>query len=231
MSLVVGLHLGNLAIIAADKRVVSMYGQTMIVDHDEAEKIINAGIGYVSGSGIVELLDLVKEALADIEITHTDQIRAIISRERDRFRSVHSANPEWAEQQIKKTGWMFTYMTEAGGETVLRVALVHGAWNDDEIGLLYKGTAKVLVPVDGTAEEAQRLSDMLTQNLKTTDELPNLVASISYHVPLLRVVFKYASEICETASETFHVAVHGSDSQMLISKEILASTVSVQFEG
>ena len=186
MSLIAGLHLGNFAVIAADKRLMSMYGHTLIVDHDEAEKIINTGLGYVSGSGIVELLDFVKEALANTEITHTDQILAIVARERDRFRSVHSANPEWAEQQVKKTGWMFTYMTEADGEAALRVALVHGAWNDDEIGLLYKGTARVLVPIDGTAEEAQRLSDMLTQNLKTTDELPNLVESISYHVPLLR---------------------------------------------
>jgi len=230
MSLIAGLHLGNFALIAADKREMSIYGDTLVPDHDEAAKIISAGLGYVTGSGIVELLHFVKEALANTEITETDQILAIVAREREHFRSAHSADPGWAGEQVKKTGWMFTYMTEDDGQAAVRVAIVHESWNDDGIRLLYKGAAKVLVPIDGIAEEAQRLSDILTQNLKTTDELSGLAESISYHVPLLQAVFKYASEICDSVSESFHVAVHTNDGQMLLSNEISTSTVNVQFE-
>lgn len=230
MSLIAGLHLGNFALIAADKREMSIHGDLLVPAHDEAEKIINAGLGYVTGSGIVELLHPVKDALTNTEITHTDQILAIIAKERGRFRTAHSTDSEWAEEQIKKTGWLFTYMTEADGQAMVRVAMVHGAWNGDAIRLLYKGAAKVLVPIDGTAEETQRLSDILAQNLKTTDELTDFSESIGYHIPLLQEVFKYSSEICGSVSEIFHVAVHTNDGKMLVSKEISAGTTNVQFE-
>lgn len=230
MSLIAGLHFGNFALIAADKREMSIYGDILVPAHDEAEKIINAELGYVTGSGIVELLHPVKDALANTEITHTDQILAIIAKERERFRFEHSTDSEWAEEQIKKTGWLFTYMTEDDGQATVRIAMVHGAWNGDGIELLYKGAAKVLVPIDGTGEEAQRLSDILAQNLKTTDELPDLSESIGYHIPLLQTVFKYSSEICDSVSESFHVAVHTNDGQMMVSKEIYADTTNVQFE-
>jgi len=230
MSLIAGLHFGNFALIAADKREVSIYGDKLVPIHDEAEKIINAGLGFVTGSGIVELLHAVKDALANTEITHTDQILAIIAKEKERFRSVHSTHSEWAEEQIEKTGWLFTYMTEADRQATVRVAMVHGAWNEEGIHLLYKGAAKVLVPIDGTAEEAQRLSGILAQNLKTTDELPDFSESIGYHIPLLQAVFKYSSEICDSVSEIFHVAVHTNDGQMLVSNEISAGTTNVQFE-
>jgi len=230
MSLIAGLHLGDFVLIAADKRVVNFYGNTLVPDHDEAEKIIDAGLGYVTGSGIVELLQYVEEAIANNEITHIDQILEIVAKERERFRSAHSDDHEWAEAQIRKTGWMFTYMTEEDGQVAVRIAIVHGSWNDDGIRLLYKGTAMVLVPFDGSPEEAQRLSDILTKNLKTTDELSDFAESASYHIPILQEVFKYASRSCSSVSENFHVAVHSTDGQMLISNEVSGSTTNVQLK-
>ncbi|MCX7109050.1 MAG: hypothetical protein NTX45_02760 [Proteobacteria bacterium] len=123
MSLIAGLHLGNFALIASDKREMTINGDTLVFDHDEAEKIINAGLGYISGSGIVELLNSVKVALVNTEITHTDEILDIIKSARECFRLMHYTNLEWAEKQIKKTGWNFTYITEENGQPTVRVAI------------------------------------------------------------------------------------------------------------
>lgn len=229
MSLIAGLHLGNFALIAADKRVMNIIGDKLVIAHNKAEKIVSSGLGYVSGSGIVELLDFVKEAISNTEITHTDQILAIIASERERFRSLHSDDSEWAGLQVQKTGWLFTYNAEDGCNSTVRIALAHGAWDDDKIHLLHKGAASVIVPINGTGEESQRLSDILTQNLKTTDELPDFTENISYHVHYLQSLFKHVSETCESVSECFHIAVHKKDGDMLISKEITTSSSCVNF--
>lgn len=230
MSLIAGLHLGDFALIAADKREMSISGDILIPDNDLAKKIINTEQGYVTGSGIVELLHPVKESLVNTNITSTDQVIEIINNGRNSFRATHSANSEWAEDQIKKTGWLFTYITEDKGQFDVRIAMVHGSWIEEKIRLLYKGSAMVIAPVDGTDEEAQRLSEILTKELKTTDELPDHSNSIAYHVPLLQSIFKHVSEICDSVSESFHVAVHTSYAQMMISKEISAYTTKLQFE-
>ncbi len=231
MSLIVAMHLGNFAVIAADRRVVSQYGNSLVVDHDNAEKIVYAGMGFVSGSGIIELLDSVIEAFLNTKITHTDQILQIITEERKKFLSRHFANQEWAKQQIQKTGWMFTYPTVIDDHATVRIAMLHGSWDSDDLGLLCKGMAKVFAPVDGTGEEAQRLSDILTKHLKTTDELPDLSESISYHIPFLQTLFNLASESYDSVSKSFHIAVHTNDGRMLISSKISTSSGNVTFEA
>ncbi|PKN86879.1 MAG: hypothetical protein CVU51_06470 [Deltaproteobacteria bacterium HGW-Deltaproteobacteria-1] len=230
MSLIAGMHLGDFALIAADKREMAILGNTLIPAHDDANKIINAGIGYITGSGIVELLDTAKQLIASNEITHTDQIVSIINSSKQQFRSRHANAVDWADDQIQKTGWMFTYLTEEYEQQIVRIAMVHGAWKDDRLRILLKGNAKVLVPIDGSADESERFSKILMDNLKTTDEVSDFSKNVSFHIPLLQEIFKYSSEQCESVSESFHIAVQMKNGDMLCSKEILRTTSKIEFE-
>lgn len=231
MSLIIGLHLGNIVLLAADKRVMDLYGNRFVFNNDEHEKIIDAGLGYVTGSGVIELLDNVKDSLANADITNTNQIMEIINREKERFLYSHWAGPEWAAEQIKKTGWMFTYSTKSDSQTAIRIGMVHGSWNDDLIRLLHKGTAMVFVPIDGNGEESERLSEILTQSIKTTNVLTELTEIIPYHVRLLQPIFEHVSDICPSVSKAFHVAVHTNDGMMIVSEEISPDTTNIQFSG
>jgi hypothetical protein len=224
------MHLGDFAIIAADKRELAILGNTFIPAHDEANKIINAGIGYITGSGIVELLDSAKQLIASNKITHTDQIVSIINSSKQQFRSRNTHAIDWADDQIQKTGWMFTYLTEEYEQRIVRIAMVHGAWEGDGIRHLLKGNAKVLVPIDGSADESRRLSEILMENLKTTDEVSDFSKNVSFHIPLLQEIFEYSAERCESVSESFHIAVHTKNGDMLCSKEISKTTSKIEFE-
>ncbi|EGR2919272.1 hypothetical protein DMW38_23915 [Vibrio parahaemolyticus] len=74
MTMIVGIHLGEYVIVAADKREVTMLGDVVInVTSDAVEKLIEWNGGVVTGNGYVPLLSQLKNHLATNEITHTGQ--------------------------------------------------------------------------------------------------------------------------------------------------------------
>ena len=46
MSLVIGIHLGELVMLAADKRVVTVVDDELLHLSDDADKILDVGIGH-----------------------------------------------------------------------------------------------------------------------------------------------------------------------------------------
>ena len=121
-------------------------------------------------------------------------------------------------------------MTEVDSRSLIRVGMVHGAWPPDGIRILFEGRAKVFVPIDGTSGEAEHLSSILTQNLKTSKEIQNISENISYHIMLLKSIFKYASENYNSVSENFQVAVHTNKGEMLVTHDISDNTTIIEYE-
>ena len=229
MSLIAGMHLGEFVLIAADKREMAILdNNTLIPIHDNAYKIINSGLGYITGCGVVELLDSAKQLIASNDITHTDQIISIINSSRQQFRSRHIQAIDWANNQIQKTGWMFTYLTTEYDQPIVRIAMVHGAWKEDGLRILPKGNAKILVPIDGNADESEYLSNCLMENMKISGELSDFSESINFHVALLQEIFEYAAKRCESVSESFNIAVHMKNGDRLHSKDILKTTSKIE---
>src|SRR5262245_53702327 len=92
MTLVVGFNMRHYALMGADTR-VCYYPGGQLRYRDDAEKIRHTSMGLISGAGLCDLLDPVKERLEQNEITNTDQIRETILAER-RFVEQWFTNPD-----------------------------------------------------------------------------------------------------------------------------------------
>ena len=201
-------------------------GEFIILSDDE-EKIIDAGIGYITGSGCVELLDPVKYTIKGTKITHTDQILKIISEEKEYF-SASAVFGDLTSEILGMTGWFFTYRTIIDNEPEIRIALCHPSLGRD-IGLILKGNAKFIIPVGSREDPILRVSDLVKQHLKTTDVIPDPIKCLEYHIPILSEVYSFISETCETVSNSFNIGVIFKDGTMLLSTEIGPSSSSISF--
>jgi hypothetical protein len=229
MTLVAGLHLGELVIIAADKREVKMRDNVIISKNDNVEKIISAGIGLITGSGFVNLLQSVKEDIKNSTITDTDQIFDIIQRRREELRSYSLGDKEVTEADIRQTGWLFSYRTvDDNNLPLLRLAIIHQSLGDT-IGLYEEGKATAIAPFDSNEEEVKRLSENLTKQLKTTKKIPDLSDTLNYHIPLLQQLFLQVAEVCESVCEEFNIGITTIDGTQMISDTIDSSSTSTEF--
>ncbi|RII26963.1 MAG: hypothetical protein CXR30_16195 [Geobacter sp.] len=228
MSLVAGIHLGDIALLVADRRVVTKneLGEIIILS-DDHKKIIDTGIGYITGSGCVELLDPVKYAIQDSNITHTDQILNIISEEKEYFREC-AVFGDLTDEIIGMTGWLFTYRTIIEDKPEIRVALCHPSLGK-EMGLILKGKANFIIPVGSPEDPILRVSDLVNKHIKTSDDITDPMKCLEYHIPILREVYSFVSECCKTVSETFNIGVVFKDGTMMHSTEIGPSSNNITF--
>ncbi|MFK5913600.1 MAG: hypothetical protein QM484_04425, partial [Woeseiaceae bacterium] len=71
MTLLVAINLGDYAIIAADKKEVVIFDDCILPVHESANKVVDVGIGLMTGSGYVKLLESVKTAIKEQNIDNT----------------------------------------------------------------------------------------------------------------------------------------------------------------
>jgi len=121
MTLLVAINLGGLAIIAADKKEVLIQDGEIYPLHESAEKIIDTGIGLITGSGYVSLLHDVKTEVSNETISNTDQILSIILRNREAIQRNLFLNENQKSQLLDKTGWLLSYRTIVDELPKLRV--------------------------------------------------------------------------------------------------------------
>jgi len=201
---------------------VTYFGDEMIVLSDESEKILDVGIGHVTGSGYVPLLDSVKCAMRKATIDHTDQILQIINNERAALRN-EAIDKEAADEYIRITGWLFTYRTFAEGRQRLRVRITHPSFGDDTGFLEVSNAAKLIGPKDCDPRDVARISAWLNANLKLTCDIPDYLESVKYHVPYLAACFSDIADHCKSVSEAFDVAIMRADGARAILDAICPS--------
>jgi hypothetical protein len=109
MTLIVGLNLGSYVLLGADTRVVS-YPNGQLRFRDDAEKIRFTSAGIITGAGLCDLLDPVKERLANEEIRSTNRIIEIIREKREGLEGWHWLEDDRIREALNKTAWMLTYV-------------------------------------------------------------------------------------------------------------------------
>lgn len=106
MTMIVGIHLGDYILVAADKRETYVVnGRVVSVISDKVNKLVNWGGGLVTGSGYVPLLSELKSKLSQVNITTTDQIL-------DLAKDISESSIEQPEYWRATTNWMFSYVAD-----------------------------------------------------------------------------------------------------------------------
>lgn len=213
MSVLLGFHLGEYVLLAADTR-ITWYPQSQPMRwKDGRTKIQQTSLGLIGGTGLVSLLDPVKDRFEDAEVKHTDDIVRIIWEEYERVREEGRWDDDRVRGSLKQTGWMFTYFgcddpTNLCAEnTSLRLGIYHPDISERQRGIIAPGNAIVLMPFGTTQEQFDAISEAANQALKTSDELPNFEENLQYHVPLVAALIRTVSDWNETVSPTFVVGV------------------------
>ncbi|EHU4933588.1 hypothetical protein KY890_002967 [Vibrio vulnificus] len=192
MTMIVGIHLGEYVIVAADKREVTMLGDVVInVTSDAVEKLIEWNGGVVTGNGYVPLLSQLKNHLATNEITHTGQILE--------YANSTTANlPDTQANWKNQTNWMFSYLSEVGGELVTRLGFVTSA-NIDGTHMLEPMTSTIWAKLPDLDDRIKELNDQLVP----LDDLEQIGENLDHHVSLLKGLFEYAAAVDNTVCKDF----------------------------
>ena len=177
-------------------------------------KLQRTSLGLIGGTGLVSLLDPVKDRFDDTEIKSTDDMARIIREEYERVREEVRLGDDRVRGSLKQTGWMFTYFgcddpTNLCAEnTSLRLGIYHPDISERQRAIIAPGNAMALMPSGTTQEQFDAISEAANQGIKTTDELTNFPESLQYHVPLVAALVRTVSAWNETVSPTFVVGVH-----------------------
>lgn len=207
MTLIVGMNLCEFVILAADTRTVWISAGDIVLHKDDSLKFQDIGIGLMTGSGYTNLLDAVKNRVANTELTHTDQISKIIFEEREIIEKDALITPDLKRIILDQTGWMFSYRTQINNKTLLRLAVIHPSI-DNELGLILANKAKTIMPSGVSENQANSFEEILNSSMQSLNELPNIQENIIHNVSIIKAVMKGVSDVSETVSSSFYVGIH-----------------------
>lgn len=232
MTFIVGMNTSDIAIIASDTREVSIANNQVISFHDEANKIQNIGIGFMTGSGFVELLEPVKKRTSEKNIAHTDEITKIVDEERKAFRNNSPFNSYITEDIIRKTGWMFSYRSSSQNDIILRIGILHLSLSaENKIALVLDNSAKISVPSDITTEQAIEIQNEINKNMVSIVDVPNYSDNLGRNITLIKHVMREVSHISETVSEGFYVGLLYKNGDMSLSNIIHNDSSKYEFNS
>jgi len=233
MSIIVGFNLQTYVILGADTR-ISFYPDNHFVYRDDEEKIQTTGLGLITGAGLCDLLDPVKERFAQEKPSDTSLMRQIIREEGRNAAAQFAGYPDpRVEESIKTTGWMLTYVT--GSEQYfpagLRLAVMSNSFKDDTFGLVLPGTSSFLPFAGITEAQHGELKAIVTdgQLRMWKPEKETFEDNLAHHVGLIVKVIVRASKMSEMVSPMFQVGLHSLANEIGISK-ILDPARSTSFE-
>ncbi|WP_415721710.1 hypothetical protein [Photobacterium ganghwense] len=193
MTMIVGIHLGDYVIIAADRREVFIDGgKVSSVISDEVDKFVKWNGGIITGCGYVPLLSELKKHLKHTEITSTNQIVALTKR-------VVSDLPINASIWRQQTHWMFSYISGSEVGPQCRLGYIRSEV-PDEIHLLYTMRATIWAKLP----DIEQRIDTLNAALKPLSRTYDFEENVAYHLGLLKELFLYASTVDETVSKDFN---------------------------
>lgn len=192
MTMIVGIHLGEYIIVAADKREVTMFNNIVVdINSDNVEKLIEWNGGIITGNGYVPLLNELKDHIAANEISDTS---IILDYANTTVANLPLNQAGWKKQ----TNWMFSYITQLDNRLVTRLSFV----TSSEINgthMLMPMSSTIWAKLPDLNERIKELNNQL-KPLKSWNEFHS---NLSYHVSKLEILFKYASTVDQTISRDF----------------------------
>lgn len=205
MTIVLGINFGDYVLLAADTRAfmldLSNHPYGVCNDH---EKISKTNIGIMAGRGSDRLLELVNSKFNEIdEIISTDDLKRVVNNERQHFRELY---PDFAEQSIKSTAWIFSYLTFGEGTfnrgtPALRLGVI--GYAGDIIGRppLHNNYPFVVPPPEATEQDASIIINALKTLIKPIDQFKTRSESVHYH---WQVIAKSIQIIKRLKKSQFH---------------------------
>jgi hypothetical protein len=230
MTLLTTIHLGDYAIIASDRKEVFKFNGTVIPRHENADKLIETGIGLITGSGYVALLNAVKERVAVEDITHTDQILNIITSERWQIR--HS--PLYSEYQknefLNFTCWLLSYRTIADKSQYLRIALYHPCIDENHFGIIQENTTKAVFPSDFSKADVDKYSNYLSQGFRKLNDISDINQNISHNIQITLVLMDLVAQISEYVSKACDIGLVFKNGDMYMVKDVSVESSNLSLQ-
>lgn len=206
MTCILVAHLGDVVIIATDKRVtqITEYG-VKIPCGDNEEKIVRTEVGVITGAGSVAMLDPVKSLVRDHGFDSPDDVLRLILHIRDSFSEVHANSPRLAAD-LAETSWMFTYPTVVNDQAVTRFVYFHQHHSAESLCGLTEGRV-MCFPSGFSLEQAQALQARL--QAVVTEALESLPANQVRQsvVSCMLTLMSETADISETVSSTCDIAL------------------------
>ena len=210
MTLIAGMNLGRYAIIAADTR-ISYYADDVFRYRDDSNNIRNIDPGIISGAGLANLLDAVKDRLDDDELAVIDRIADLVRGEVAYARQRRYAKDPRVAEAIEMTAWMFTYVGAADpndpSTAVLRLALTVPS-RDHWLASVAVNDVWLLPPTGTSQDQFWAWKRRLQSNLQpmtTPDEFPD---NLQHNVQLIGELIRDVSAVNQGVAGTFQVGVH-----------------------
>jgi len=221
------IHAKEYAIIAADKMEVAIIGSGFVPVRRDVDKIIYTGIGLMTGSGYVTLLDEVKTAVSGTDITHTDQILGIIKEKRLIIRS----NPHLPENQksdfLTNTGWLFTYYTVVDNKPTIRVAIYSPHISEQNLGLVEENKCNAFFPSDATIVIRESFMDTLKSEMASSDGADSFEDTLSINSRLILRLMSEMSGVSSFVNESCDIGLVLLDGSTLIARDVSMQTANI----
>lgn len=218
MTMVVGFNLGEYILIGADSR-VSWYPNDRLVFRDDHSKIRHTSMGLISGAGLIDFLDPVKQRLADEEVEHTDRIREIILEERARLDDWEWRHDRRVSKAIEGTAWMLTYVRPDDVEkpTVQGLTLRLGVTVPDQdyrFALCPVNDVLIIPPSEVSTGEPSEWREFCANRLEPYAGAPysgastEFIENVTHHVGVIAAIMQIVSEANEAVAPSFQIGVH-----------------------
>lgn len=227
MTCILVAHLGDVIIIAADKRVTQITQDGVKIPcGDNEEKIVRTKVGVITGAGSVAMLDPVKSFVRDHGFNSPDDVLDLILRTRNSFSKFHAECPR-LQADLAETSWMFTYPTVVNDQAVNRFVYYHQHHGAESLRRLDVGRV-MCFPGGFSLEQAQelqsKLHNVVTESLKSCPAGQARQLVISYMLTLMSEI----SAASETVSNTCDIAlIEGS--QVLVAMSVSAGDEALTF--
>ncbi|WP_407507288.1 hypothetical protein [Vibrio parahaemolyticus] len=208
MTMIVGLHLGDYVLVAADKRETYVVnGQVVSVISDEVNKLVNWGAGVVTGSGYVPLLNELKSKLSRINITTTDQILNLAN-------EISESSSEQPEYWRKTTNWMFSFVANTPSGLQCRLGYMN-CLKPEEIPMLHQMRATVWAKIPDLEEKIAELNSAL----KPLTSPQQFQENFQYHLQLVSKLFEYGAKHDDSVCKEFDYYVQFKNGESFLSSE------------
>lgn len=170
MTCILVAHLGSEVVVAADKRATRYEADGSLTVHgDDAQKIIRTPAGIVTGCGMVEMLNPVKDHLSAQGFATTDEVLELIQQTRRTYAKANATNPRLASD-LAKTGWLFTYPSTTNGQNVTRAVFFHPSLSTETFAVVPEGSV-MCFPAGFSREQTQdvqaQFQEVVTSSLSS----------------------------------------------------------------
>lgn len=198
--------MGFYAILAADTRTTSSFLGMEFYD-DDTSKVQKTTMGLITGAGLCQLLDAVKQRLAVVEITSTNDILRIMREERERARGLWRNNSN-LDTWLRQTGWIFSYFGLVSGKPLLRLGMFHPGLSETEIGIAEIGKPLTIYPIELPQEIVEPLTKTVLAKMKVPTSESEVQASIEQNVIVIAQVISTLKPFCSSISNRLQVGIH-----------------------